>query len=1245
MPLASPRLDGREGRRRDEAAHEAMAPGGAQGVRSRHYVDLLRAASHGAPVLQLFPCADALLRWAEAQGSGNHVLQCPEHMLPHVRSSLPESLLWRAESDDVLAHLPEELAQDVAVAQLNLAADSVALQEDVCGAICVSYLTAADGASVEWLVVPPDAKSAAVREWELHGEVRWPSEARLRDASFAVERLVQQPGHLLLLPPCALCLRRGAGVMLQWLRVPLRCVEVALELCKRAAVPPAAGVPGWRRRQLHPPVLLATYRMLCARVRAATSEGCDRAALRSLLAVAERQLDAEEGRAAWGVELLADHAARACDHCAREIFNRCVRLHEPLVAAGARAAPNPRRTAELLPGEAADFCLQCVADGVVRSAYGGEAKLLEHAEHAELRALLDVARGLLGEARPRRGGEVESVCVQAVRRLQRDGVLCSLPLEGAVKLEAKAEPKEADAQRKKRPMGEETNGEAGCDCSMTDGGARPQHKLSRMRGGAASCDGTEEEAAVSPQGSRRGEAQAAGETRSGGEAWRGEGGGDPNAYGWDDERRAMRRNAAASEGSESCRCRPSCEGEMPYETGGESMCARRFDYPQHYGGMGAACGHGMHGCGMGACGGMNAMGPGCCCGEFAMQCVPGARCGGMCGACNGMPPAGGAMGGGAMGGGAMGGGAMGGGMGGGCGAPQRGPMAACGMGGMGVVEAGQDSNLYDVAVLELENVINSAEFAHFIEFCRMQGVNDGTPPQVLAEMLDVPKMAYKFVESNVNKQLEELDAMRQQIMAEQKSRIAEAVSRRDELGSNEVHQLVNKYLAQSLGKVRLVSAEKEKHRKTLQIQERYLMDLHRHQMQMQERAQMGMPNQMRRMPPGGFQGGGGGMWGGGPGGGMGPAPGDWSSPRLMPQEPGRRMGRPPNIEGEMGGSAAELVIDIPNGPEVNYLIGSRGKSVNELQEKTGTRIQIQREGNMPPHMPFRSVTISGGGEADRLRAQEMVYAKIKEFHESRAAAAHTHEAARSDDGRGRERRSPHMGSSHSQGSTGNQAVDDQAPLAHPHAEEPSLAFAVPSDCVGYVIGRKAGAPFLCMGRGEKINQIQAESGCKVHVDKEDVVENGCSTRKVRIVGRTPADCEVARKLVLQACELAATRDTQPAPAGFGPSSNGPPSQYRPGQVNGERATECVLSDDEIAALVAQREDCRRRKDFPAADTMRQQLWEKGIELLDKERLWQTVDGRKGHYASAVVVTALVGHAMGTLAIKTEARHAMGQEVL
>eukprot|EP00965_Chrysotila_dentata_P263194 6214780-Pleurochrysis_carterae.AAC.4 len=58
---------------------------------------------------------------------------------------------------------------------------------------------------------------------------------------------------------------------------------------------------------------------------------------------------------------------------------------------------------------------------------------------------------------------------------------------------------------------------------------------------------------------------------------------------------------------------------------------------------------------------------------------------------------------------------------------------------------------------------------------------------------------------------------------------------------------------------------------------------------------------------------------------------------------------------QLDNGAERVEIEIPNGQPVNYLIGRGGQSINALQDKTKTRVQVERHVNAP----VRRVRVSG----------------------------------------------------------------------------------------------------------------------------------------------------------------------------------------------------------------------------------------------------------------------------------------------
>ena len=354
--------------------------------------------------------------------------------LAGLRAGLPECVAWRT-LGDLLAHLPDE-AEPTSVARLSLAPNGGAMQEDVRGVCWAHAIGGADAESVEWVVVPREGKLAAVAEWrrrcaiaqEEAGEksalAPWPSARELEMAGVTgVTSWTQLPTQLLLLPPHALMYRtagpRGA-LLFQWSRAcAISAAESPSETCQLLLPPPPRSVgtldrgtvregeatehdrmhalpldsgileskpAPWRRVQTHPPVALAAFLSLVHHTREVSSHGAgadeSEKRLRVLLAPCRALLETEsynkEKLSSAGVRIvkIKDKTPRACDACGGEIFNRCVRIDEPLAPAdaeppngssppphGRKATPlpslhNPRREKQRAKGETGDFCLR-----------------------------------------------------------------------------------------------------------------------------------------------------------------------------------------------------------------------------------------------------------------------------------------------------------------------------------------------------------------------------------------------------------------------------------------------------------------------------------------------------------------------------------------------------------------------------------------------------------------------------------------------------------------------------------------------------------------------------------------------------------------------------------------------------------------------------------------------------------------------------------------------------------------------
>ena len=83
---------------------------------------------------------------------------------------------------------------------------------------------------------------------------------------------------------------------------------------------------------------------------------------------------------------------------------------------------------------------------------------------------------------------------------------------------------------------------------------------------------------------------------------------------------------------------------------------------------------------------------------------------------------------------------------------------------------------------------------------------------------------------------------------------------------------------------------------------------------------------------------------------------------------------------------AKSVLEIPNGPEVNFVIGKGGQSINALQAETGTHIDVQRASDVARGALTRQVTITGGDARQQARCVELVRSKVLEYQALETAA-------------------------------------------------------------------------------------------------------------------------------------------------------------------------------------------------------------------------------------------------------------------
>ena len=73
---------------------------------------------------------------------------------------------------------------------------------------------------------------------------------------------------------------------------------------------------------------------------------------------------------------------------------------------------------------------------------------------------------------------------------------------------------------------------------------------------------------------------------------------------------------------------------------------------------------------------------------------------------------------------------------------------------------------------------------------------------------------------------------------------------------------------------------------------------------------------------------------------------------------------------------------------------------------------------------------------------------------------------------------------------------------------------------------------------------------------------------------------------------------------------------RRGLILAEGVPICTLNDDEIAEMVAKREEARRAKNFETADRLREDLRKLGVEVFDREKYWRASNGKRGLVSDA-----------------------------
>ena len=209
-----------------------------------------------------------------------------------------------------------------------------------------------------------------------------------------------------------------------------------------------------------------------------------------------------------------------------------------------------------------------------------------------------------------------------------------------------------------------------------------------------------------------------------------------------------------------------------------------------------------------------------------------------------------------------------------------------------------------------------------------------------------------------------------------------------------------------------------------------------------------------------------------------------------------------------------MKILVPN-QSVSFIIGKQGVMINEIQNTSGGRIQIEKAAEMLPGLGGRVVTISGPPRA-RLMAQYLI---------SRALAQH---AALPASG------SPANGISNGGGGGGGGGpISSTGPQV-------SLEIFVQNNLVARLIGKQ----------GKNITELQSNSGARVQIQKESEMSVGQSERMVTLIGMQASVSHCHSLINQQLTEWQAVHGVVPpsnggAAAPPGGANYPPPASYAP----------------------------------------------------------------------------------------------------
>ena len=214
------------------------------------------------------------------------------------------------------------------------------------------------------------------------------------------------------------------------------------------------------------------------------------------------------------------------------------------------------------------------------------------------------------------------------------------------------------------------------------------------------------------------------------------------------------------------------------------------------------------------------------------------------------------------------------------------------------------------------------------------------------------------------------------------------------------------------------------------------------------------------------------------------------------------------------------MIEIPNGPAVNFVIGRGGASINQMQAETGTHVDVQKAGDTAPGAPNRQVTISGASDDQVQRCAALIQAKVFEYHASQASVSSGGAAVRPP--------MPPPVNHYAPPPPGYPPPPYGAPPPYggpppgyppphygypPAAPPPIMPAPVASDGGSLTIEISNGPEVnhLIGVRGASINALQAETGTHIAVQKAHEMAPGATMRQVVISGADgPARDKCAR---------------------------------------------------------------------------------------------------------------------------------------